>query len=254
MGAIMIRRCVIRAYLLRATLMVGAIVWGSAIATDPVTARNGVTPQTPPFDWTGLYVGTYFGGGFGRNPWTDPDGVGLGTTKLSGGIFSVALGYNWQIGNIVPGIEVSAGLSTISGDFTARNWNFATRIPGIESAVGRVGLTPGPGANTLWYVKGGGAWAQYKDTSDWPEIGTHFESKRTLGGWTAGTGFAYRFAPNMSLTFEYNHYDFGSGRVDLIPDKPDVRPFNVGISNWRIDSFSVGFNYQLQQLQRNFLP
>jgi len=244
-GATMIRKHVIRASLLRATLMVGAIAWGSAIATDPAMARNGVAAQPVVPDWSGVYFGAYVGGGFGRNPWNDPDGVGLGTTSLSGAIFSVAVGYNWQIGNVVLGIEGSGGLSTISGDFTARNWNFATRIPGIESAVGRVGFTPGPGANTLLYVKGGAAWAQYKDTSVWPEIGTNFENKRTLGGWTAGAGYAYRFAPNMAITFEYNHYNFGSGRVDLIPDKPDVRPFNVGISNWQINSFSVGFNYQL---------
>src|SRR5262249_10833338 len=93
-GATMIRKHVIRASLLRATLMVGAIAWGSAIATEPAMARNGVAAQPVVPDWSGVYFGAYVGGGFGRNPWNDPDGVGLGTTSLSGAIFSVAVGYN----------------------------------------------------------------------------------------------------------------------------------------------------------------
>jgi outer membrane immunogenic protein len=248
-GATMIRDYVNRTHLLRITLMLGAIACGSAISTERAMARNGAPPPPPVYNWTGFYVGAYVGGGWGHNPWSNPTDGFLGNTNLSGFIGSLQGGYNWQFGNVVTGIELSAGLSTIDGDFEARRWNFAGKVRGIETATGRLGFTAGPGANTLWYVKGGAAWAQYKFTTDWPEIDTHFESNKTLSGWTIGAGLEHRVTSNVSLVLEYKHYDFGSGRIDLIPDRP-IRPYPVDINNWRIDSVTVGINYNFSQPMR----
>ena len=231
-------------HLLDATFAAFAMACGIGVAIAPAISAPK-KPAPPAFtDWGGLYGGLYLGGGFGSNPWSNPDDGDLGTTNLSGVIVSLQGGYNWQTGVYVSGIEVSGGFSTVQGDFDKFGWNLAGKVRGLESVTGRFGLATGTAGNTLLFVKGGVAFGQYKFTSDWPEIDTHFETNKTLTGWTLGGGVEYRIAANWSLKAEFDYYNFGSGRVDLTPNTDFTSAYPVDINNWSISSFSVGFNYQ----------
>ena len=82
--------------------------------------------------------------------------------------------------------------------------DFAEKIQGLESVTGRFGLATGTAGNTLFFVKGGVAFGQYKFTSDWPEIDTHFETNKTLTGWIIGGGIEYHITPKWSLKAEFD--------------------------------------------------
>jgi outer membrane immunogenic protein len=168
----------------------------------------------------------------------------IGTTNLGGIIVGLQGGYNWQNGNYLSGIEVSGGLSTVQGDFNKFGWNFAGKVQGLESVTGRFGLATGTAGNTLLFVKGGVAFGQYKFTSDWPEIDTHFETNKSVAGWTVGGGVEYRMAANWSLKAEFDYYNVGSGTVNLTPNTDFTSIYPVHIDNWSVSSFSTGFNYR----------
>src|SRR5665213_4299792 len=69
-----------------------------------------------PFSWTGFYAGINGGYGWGRSSWSDPTlGAGSGTFNTSGGLLGGQLGYNWQTGPIVLGVETDADWTNIKG-------------------------------------------------------------------------------------------------------------------------------------------
>jgi len=233
----------------RVACFAAAIAGALAIAPGSATAAPRKPPQvvmTPTFvNWSGAYAGIWFGGGVGSNPWSNPTDGELGTTNLSGFIAAAYAGYNWQFGNTVVGIEASGGFAHITGDFMAfGTWNFAGTVQGLESVTGRLGIAVDPIGGTLLFVKGGLAAGQYKFTSDWAEIDTHFEANQTLGGFELGAGLEHQFSgtswANLSVRAEYSYYNFGNGSVDLFPNTDFVRPYRVNIDNWQVHTFTIG--------------
>ena len=65
------------------------------------------------FSWTGAYVGIYGGGGWGRSDFSGP--LAPGAFDLSGAVAGGTLGYNYQMGQAVLGIEGDGGWSNIRG-------------------------------------------------------------------------------------------------------------------------------------------
>src|SRR5687767_12577104 len=64
------------------------------------------------YNWTGLYAGISGGYGWGESNWDVP----AVTVKPKGGLIGGTLGYNWQKGAIVYGIEGDMSYSMIKGD------------------------------------------------------------------------------------------------------------------------------------------
>jgi len=64
----------------------------------------------PPFSWTGFYVGINGGGGFGSSNWDS-----TGSRNVSGGLVGGTVGYNYQFGQAVEGIEGDVDWSGING-------------------------------------------------------------------------------------------------------------------------------------------
>ena len=157
--------------------------------------------------WTGLYVGANGGWGWASNfnassTFTDPTGVtaispATSNLNAAGAVFGGQLGYNWQTGNWVWGVE---------GDFDGTNINkfnnvgetvfgggggppFGTTAPfyanvnSQASIRGRLGYAWGPG---MIYVTGGGAWASVDFNAGGPANDFVFSSTSTKSGWTIG--------------------------------------------------------------------
>jgi opacity protein-like surface antigen len=140
--------------------------------------------------------------------------------------------------------KAGGGPTNVMGSFEALNWNFSGQVKGLETVRGKLGVTAGASGNWLWYATAGTAWAQYKFGSIWPETHSVFSASSSLNGWTVGGGLEYGIAPNWSVKVEYNHYDFGSGNVNLVPNN-DVPVYPVQIHNWSVDSVVGGFAYRL---------
>ena len=133
---------------------------GSADAADlPLKA---LPPPPPVFSWTGFYIGAHIGGGFAKSDWADtvPGFVGLddANPKPSGFLGGGQIGYNYQINNIVLGIEGEgtwANLNnSVSSCFQDVTQSCSTKATGFATVTGRLGLT---WDRALFYAKGGAA-------------------------------------------------------------------------------------------------
>jgi outer membrane immunogenic protein len=86
---------------------------GAAVAADlPLKAPPPMAP--PVSDWTGFYVGIHGGGGWGHTSF-DPAftsnsalllAVAPPNANPTGGVFGGQVGYNWQWGSVVGGLEL----------------------------------------------------------------------------------------------------------------------------------------------------
>ena len=214
----------------------------SAAALLAVTLPMSAEAQEATHNWTGFYAGLHAGGGWGNNDvdvgCKDPTGVFDGTANCSGVIalgdfptsFSTdlqgfigggQLGYNFQTGNIVLGIE--ADISGTSIDGSDSKSPPPVRFPGFPEFArvsqdldwfgtvrGRVGLTTG---NWLLYATGGLAYAKvdYKYSWSIPNLpGFASDSSSSWQtGWTIGGGAELGLG-QWSLKGEYLFYDLGS--------------------------------------------
>jgi outer membrane immunogenic protein len=205
-----------------AALAVLAAAGQPAVAADfgRMPAKAPALSPVPVENWTGLYVGGNAGYSWGR---TDLDytrgafptvSTTLDPNSFIGG---GQIGYNWQLGSFVVGIEgdlawrhgtdsATFTSGTVFGDFavfnTEQNWAGTVRP--------RLGFAT---SHWLLYGTGGVAFGGFKHayTETRPGVLT-----RTLGdsdtkaGWTAGGGVEYAFTTQWSLGVEYLYMDFGT--------------------------------------------
>lgn len=202
-----------------------AILSGYALAAD-MAVKAPVAPP-PVFSWTGLYLGVEGGEGWGRENYTDNWTLGLPTgtavnQRLSGGIFGGVLGYRYQAGQFVFGVEGTAAWADLtSATTTLTNTNglagtLATFAPGTDSfnvrslytATGQVGWAFN---QALLYAKGGWAEGSVDTSITVPAIGVFASQRQSDGGWTAGVGVDYAAWQNLVLGIEYDHFDLGYG-------------------------------------------
>src|ERR1700689_130015 len=99
-----------RIWLVSAAL-VAALASGSAFAADlPPAPQVYAPPPTPIYSWTGCYLGIEGGGSWGRSQHTPvgPANAGLpfnNSFNVDGGLFGGTVGCNYQISNVVAGID-----------------------------------------------------------------------------------------------------------------------------------------------------
>src|ERR1700686_2535495 len=83
------------------------------------------TIAAPVYDWTGVYVGVFGGGGFGNHNVNNALGQSSAFTNFTanyssqGGLAGGEAGYNWQSGNYLVGIEADGFWSGIKGNDAA---------------------------------------------------------------------------------------------------------------------------------------
>jgi outer membrane immunogenic protein len=146
------------------------------------------------FNWTGPYAGLNLGYQWGevtRNP-TQPSGV------FGGG----QLGYNWQSGQFVYGVETDLQVS--DADDTAGGFQFSNRWWG--STRGRAGYAWN---SFLLYGTLGFAYGDVKaQTAALSENKTHF-------GWTAGAGVEVGLNRAWSAKVEYLYMDLNDRNYSI---------------------------------------
>jgi outer membrane immunogenic protein len=211
-------------------LATGAVA-GSATAAD--LGRQYQQPYVkapiynPVFTWTGFYLGLNGGGGWGQSSWDR-----TGTFDLSGGVIGGTVGFNWQTGQLVLGIEGDADWSGVSGTTsTLCPVGCTTRNDWLGTVRGRVGYAFD---RFLPYVTGGLAAGDIRATTPGFAGAT-----QTNLGWTIGAGMEVAIAGNWSAKAEYLHVDLGSFNCGLACGL--VTPDNV---SFRANLARGGVNYK----------
>jgi outer membrane immunogenic protein len=180
-------------------------------------------------NWTGFYVGINGGYGFGTGSLDFP----ATTFSPKGWLFGGTLGYNYQVGSIVWGIEGDYAWSGVKGTGTCGAFVCELSNPWFGTARGRLGY-----AFDRWlpYVTAGGAFGKVRLTSTAPAVP---ESSKTQIGWTVGAGLEYAFLGNWSAKLEYLYADLGS--FDCSATCGGVAPNNV---SFRESIVRAGLNYK----------
>ena len=177
---------------------VALIALGSAANAADLAARYTKAPVVAPVsNWTGFYVGLNAGYGFGKSNWDIP-AVSPSPKGFLGGL---TLGYNFQTGTWVWGLEADADYSAMKGSTDCAGGSCETKLPWLATVRGRLGYAGWN--NWLPYLTGGAAIGNVK-ASD-----AAGDASKTKVGWTVGAGVEYAMWSNWSVKLEYLYVDLG---------------------------------------------
>src|SRR5215475_7006490 len=205
-------------------MLVTASVVALAAAAPAVAADLAARPYTkaPPivqaaYDWSGFYIGLNGGAGTSHKSWDLVGGLSEGSHDATGGTIGGQVGYRWQTGPIVFGVEAQGNWADFSGDNVSQvfplNRN-RTKIDAFGLFTGQVGYAWN---NALLYVKGGAAVTDNRYSIVTAAGGALVASTdETRWGGTVGVGFEYGFAPNWSFGVEYDHLFMGSSDNNFV--------------------------------------
>jgi outer membrane immunogenic protein len=236
-----------------------ALLAGSAAAADlAVEAPAYRIPPRPLWSWSGLYMGINGGYSMGKADVTQTVAIVPGTTSASftntiapaGGLLGGQVGFNWQTGPVVWGIEAdfqgASQSDTTAPPLTALATTAYEKIKWFGTARGRVGWA---NDGLMLYVTAGGAWARIDeaDTVIIAPPGTAGANtfSNTRSGFVGGAGIEIRLWWAWTAKVEYLHMDLGGmTNAGLIP--PPIGPFTVATTTGRIrdNIVRVGLNWQ----------
>jgi outer membrane immunogenic protein len=229
-------------------LMNAALLATIGIATlgaNPHAQADGVPQYSAPVtltpsNWTGPYAGIHLGGTWGStgafdlNGYNVPPGGAAAAqsgpplppgdrwhSDTSGFVAGGQLGYNWQIGALLLGVEGDVGDLGLTGNapthapLAAQDTSSRTEADFYLTARGRMGFVAD---NWLFYATGGYFGAQTRvsilDTCFVaPPCGRstmNASDQSFRSGWTAGGGIEWDFSGPWSAKAEYLYYDLGS--------------------------------------------
>jgi outer membrane immunogenic protein len=186
-----------------------ATLMSSANAAD-IARRHAMPTKAPlyaaPYNWTGLYVGINGGGGFGTS---DVATVPSGSFNTSGGVVGGTLGYNWQMGQTVFGLEGDIDWTNLRGSGACAGAICETRNSWLSTARGRIGYAFD---RFLPFVTGGAAFGDIKNNV------AGVTATETKAGWTLGGGVEASIAGPWTAKIEYLYADLGRGASVLGSD------------------------------------
>ncbi len=92
------------------------------------TAPPSMIAPTPVYQWDGFYVGLNGGYGWGRSNHTSTitPGGSSGDFDTNGGLFGATVGYNYNAGSFVVGLEADLDVTWIDGSTTFTTGTIAT--------------------------------------------------------------------------------------------------------------------------------
>lgn len=186
------------------------IVSSPVFAADLPQAAPAPMPVAAPVSyWSGFYIGAMGGYGWSDTVRATVGGLTVSTSNndLKGGFAGGTVGYNWQNGPAVFGIEADAAWSDLKYSESGLGITLTDKLQSFGSVTGRLGYAAGP---ALFYVKGGYGWANNQISASVFPFGATFSQSRLHSGWTIGGGLEYMFAPNWSVKGEYMYADYSN--------------------------------------------
>jgi outer membrane immunogenic protein len=236
---------------LLAFALTGVAAIASANAAD-LAVKAPVYKAPPPVmypSWAGFYLGGTVGGVWADDKITDVDGLNNDpgfsySLKDTGVIGGGVIGYNFQYGQFVYGVEADLGGIGFGKTIWEPNAvNVTSNHLGsgfYGDVTGRLGYAVG---SALFYAKGGWAFFDGKGNVDNTRGGFGGGVVTTgsfTGGWTVGAGIEYAFAPAWSAKVEYQHFDFGSETATLVTPADGNFRFPHDLT---AETVKIGVNY-----------
>ena len=204
---------------MKKVLLVTASLIALGAGAPAVAADLAARPYTkaPPmvaavYDWSGFYIGANGGWGSSRNCWDFQPVLGgnvsEGCHDGTGGTVGGQIGYRWQAGTWVFGLEAQGNWADFQGSnltlVTAPALRNESRVDAFGLFTGQIGYAAN---NVLFYVKGGAAVTsnEYRALVAGTNALAAVTGDDTRWGASVGVGLEYAFAPNWSFGVEYNH-------------------------------------------------
>ncbi len=165
---------------------------------SPQPAEPAYIAPVPVFTWTGFYAGVNAGGNWG----SATGGASQFWGSPSGAVFGLIGGYNYQIGQVVLGVE---------GDWDIDGARGTKSLPGPIVGVGKLtneltvrGRLGYAADRALVYVTGGyaGGWIS-GSIADATTVPPYFSNAGWHNGFAVGAGIEYAFTNNISGKAEY---------------------------------------------------
>jgi outer membrane immunogenic protein len=192
-------------FVLASAVALAAVTTMTAANAADLGRRHAMPTKAPmyaaPYNWTGFYAGINGGGGWGTSTWSAA--TGSNSFDTSGGVVGGTLGYNWQMNQVVFGLEGDLDWSNIRGTTSAVpcTTSCETRNNWLGTVRGRVGYAFD---RFLPYLTGGLAVGDIK--ADPAGFGGESETK---AGWTLGGGLEVAIAGPWTAKIEYLYADLG---------------------------------------------
>ncbi|WP_024519930.1 outer membrane beta-barrel protein [Bradyrhizobium sp. Tv2a-2] len=200
-------------------IALGAVAPAFGADLAPQQVYTKAPPPPPPaavavYDWTGFYIGANGGFGLSHSSWDFGGVTPEGSHDPSGGTLGGQIGYRWQSGQWVFGLEGQGNWADISGSNTSLAFPAdlnRTKTDAFGLLTGQVGYAVN---NLLLYVKGGAAVTSntYQINSAGAQLAS---TDSTRWGGTVGAGVEVGFTPNWSLGVEYDHIFRQEGDVNF---------------------------------------
>ncbi|MBX3548808.1 MAG: porin family protein [Xanthobacteraceae bacterium] len=214
-----------------------------ALAVAGSLCTGSADAQSVGTQWTGCYIGGNVGharsemdalsrDGF----WAFPYGEPLGSLNVSGSIWGVQGGCDYQFHRVVIGLQGGIDGGNVQGQpHIPYNPNFVLGpdVRSITTFTARLGYEVSPAL--LFYLRGGVA--VVKEQINSANLITSASSNVRWNGSLIGVGFEYLLRPEISLFAEYNYIDVGSHLVE-IANGPMVE------LDQKIQTAKVGFNFR----------
>lgn len=216
----------------------------TAFAADfnPAPVRGPATAV----NWAGFYVGGHLGYMQAKGKLSDQTnapGESYSDT-MKGFIGGGQIGYNFQNGAWVYGVEAdisgsdASGSSTMFDPVSASTGESKQRVRWTSLLTARVGYAFD---RSLLYIKGGaafgGARLELRDLT----TGDSASANYNKAGWTVGAGLEYALSPAWSVRGEYDYIALGTKTLTLT-DNTGI----TGTVDAKLDAhqFKVGLNYR----------
>jgi outer membrane immunogenic protein len=209
-----------------------AALTGTAAAAD-LPPRMAPAPyykapaEVQVYNWTGFYIGINGGGGFGRSDW---DSIGS-SFDVSGGLVGGTVGYNYQFGQAVVGVEGDIDWADINGTTnTACPFGCKTTDNWLSTVRGRLGYAAD---RFMPFITGGAAFGDIRAST--PGFAG---ASNTEAGWTVGAGLEFAIAGSWTAKAEYLYVNLGK--------------FNCGISCGALATDNVSFTTNIVRAGVNY--
>jgi outer membrane immunogenic protein len=204
-----------------------------------------------PFSWTGFYIGANGGYAWQADRRDLVISNNLGVTlpptsgfNASGGFGGGQVGYNWQGGPLVLGVEADIQGGSIDDKFhrlvVGNDVRASTDLNPFGTVRGRLGFAFD---RVLLYGTGGFAYGNTHDNIVVNGV-ANLDNDTTRSGWVAGGGLEYAWDRHLSLKVEYQRLDLGGERMSA----PVIPPNGIIVFSNKIDhtydTVRIGLNYR----------
>jgi outer membrane immunogenic protein len=232
-----------------------------ALAADlPYAKAPSATASV--YDWTGVYVGAFGGGGYGNHNVNNSTGSAVPFADFSanyastGGVAGGEVGYNWQSGSFVAGVGGELSWTGIKGNDSSQ---FAAgAFPGVAAVdadnlrwsgalLAKAGYTID---RWMFFFEGGYAFGSIQHTNTasprvagFPLVDTFNVS---ANGLTGGGGVAYALTNNVFAKFDFRYTSFtgySRGNANTMPVTPNGQMFYSTVSTYSVVTLGLDFKF-----------